>query len=147
MTVAKASPLHVLLVEDDDDHADLTRFALEEHNAGHRVDRVADGAAALDYLFQRGAYAGADRPDLVLLDLNLPRKGGLEVLAAVKEDPERRVIPIVVLTTSDAETDRARAYGSYANSYVVKPVNFDKFQAMIQELGDYWACWNHLPSH
>lgn len=145
MTAAAVCPLHVLLVEDDDDHADLTRLALEEHDPKHRVERVADGAAALDYLFQRGRYAGTDRPDLVLLDLNLPRTSGLDVLAAVKEDPERRVIPVVVLTTSDAETDRARAYGHYANSYVVKPVNFGKFQAMIRELGDYWACWNQLP--
>ncbi|PAP75900.1 response regulator [Rubrivirga marina] len=145
MTDTTVFPLHVLLVEDDDDHADLTRIALEAHNPKHRVERVADGAAALDYLFQRGPYVEVDRPDLVLLDLNLPRANGLDVLAAVKEDPERRVIPVVVLTTSDAETDRARAYGSYANSYVVKPVNFDKFQAMIYELGDYWACWNQLP--
>ena len=145
MADTKVCPLHVLLVEDDDDHADLTRFALEEHDSEHRVDRVADGAAALDYLFQRGDYAGVGRPDLVLLDLNLPRRNGLEVLAAVKEDPELRVVPVVVLTTSDAETDRTRAYSSYANSYVVKPVNFEKFRAMIQELGDYWSCWNQLP--
>lgn len=145
MTATTVCPLHVLLVEDDDDHADLTQFALEEHDPQHRVDRVADGAAALDYLFQRGSYVDVDRPDLVLLDLNLPRVSGLAVLAAIKEDAELRLIPVVVLTTSDAETDRTRAYNSYANSYVVKPVNFDKFRAMIQELGDYWACWNRLP--
>lgn len=138
-------PLHVLLVEDNDDHADLTLYALEEHDARHKTERVADGEAALDYLLQRGAYEAAVRPDLVLLDLNLPRRNGLDVLALVKEHPALRTIPVVVLTTSDAETDRARAYGSYANSYLVKPVNFDKFEAMIHELGEYWARWNRLP--
>lgn len=138
-------PLHVLLVEDDPDHAELTLLALEEHDPRHRVDHVADGASALDYLFRRGAYVGADRPDLVLLDLNLPRRGGLDVLAELKADPERRTVPVVVLTTSDAETDRARAYSNHANSYIVKPVSFDKFGAMIKELGDYWARWNRLP--
>lgn len=142
---ADVCPLHVLLVEDDDDHADLTRFALEAHDAKHRVDRVADGAEALDFLFRRGTYADADRPDLILLDLNLPRCSGLDVLETIKEDPDLRLIPVVVLTTSDAETDRVQAYSRYANSYVVKPVSFDTFQAMIHELGDYWACWNQLP--
>ena len=138
-------PLHVLLVEDDDDHADLTRIALEAHNPDHRVDRVDDGAAALDFLFRRGDHGGAGRPDLVLLDLNLPRVGGLDVLATIKEDPGLRLVPVVVLTTSDAETDRVQAYTHYANSYVVKPVSFDKFQSMIHELGDYWSRWNQLP--
>ncbi len=137
-----ASPLHVLLVEDDDDHADLTRFALKAHDARTRVDRVADGAAALDVLFRRGDYAAADRPDLVLLDLNLPRLSGFDVLEEVKADPDLRRIPIVVLTTSSDETDRARAYGRHANSYIVKPAGFDSFQTMIHDLGEYWGCWN-----
>ncbi len=139
-----ASPLHVLLVEDDDDHADLTRFALEAHDARTRVDRVADGDAALDVLFRRGAHAAAERPDLVLLDLNLPRRSGLDVLEEVKADPDLRRIPVVVLTTSGDETDRARAYDRYANSYIVKPASFDTFQAMIHDLGEYWGCWNPL---
>jgi CheY-like chemotaxis protein len=138
-------PLHILLVEDDPDHAELTLLALAEHDPRHRTEHVADGEAALDYLFGRGDHVGSGRPDLVLLDLNLPRRGGLEVLAELKGHPELRLIPVVVLTTSDAETDRTRAYGSYANSYIVKPVNFDKFGAMIRELGDYWARWNRLP--
>lgn len=139
-----ALPLHVLLVEDDADHAELTRLALEAHDERHRVDHVADGAQALDILFRRGAHAGAERPDLVLLDLNLPRISGLDVLAAIKEDPELRRVPVVVLTTSDAETDRVRAYSHHANSYLVKPVRFESFQAMVHEIGDYWAGWNQF---
>lgn len=137
--------LHILLVEDDDDHAELTLHALAGHDERHTVDRVADGATALDVLFGRGPHAGAKRPDLVLLDLNLPRVSGLDVLASVKADEALRTVPIVVLTTSDAESDRIRAYHHYANSYLVKPVSFDKFEAMIFELGDYWARWNRLP--
>lgn len=138
-----ARALRILLVEDDDDHAELTVHALEQHDARHVVERAADGAAALDLLFQTGG--DAERPDLVLLDLNLPRVSGLEVLEKIKGDEELRSIPVVVLTTSDAESDRVRAYHRHANSYLVKPVSFPKFEAMILELGDYWARWNRLP--
>lgn len=137
-------PLHVLLVEDDDDHAELTEVALEAHDPRHRITRAVDGAQALDFLFARGEHVGATRPDIVLLDLHLPRVGGLDVLATVKNDERLREIPVVVLTTSDAESDRARAYRGHANSYLVKPVDYDKFEAMIAELGDYWARWNRL---
>ena len=138
-------PLHVLLVEDDDDHTDLTALALESHDGRHRVSRAADGAEALDRLFRRGEHGAHDRPDLVLLDLNLPLVSGLEVLAAVKADADLRAVPVVVLTTSDAETDRVRAGRDHANSYLVKPVDFAKFEAMIHELGDYWSRWDRLP--
>lgn len=138
-------PLHILLVEDDDDHAELTTLALEAHDPRHRVTRARDGAEARDWLFQRGDHADASRPDLVLLDLNLPLVSGLEVLEEVKGDDALRTLPVVVLTTSDAETDRIRAGRHHANSYLVKPVDFDKFEAMIRELGDYWARWDRLP--
>lgn len=138
-------PLQILLIEDDDDHAELTLHALEAHDGGHRAVRVADGAEALDYLLGRGAHAGAERPDLVLLDLNLPKVGGLDVLDQIKSDPDLRLIPVVVLTTSDAEEDRREAYERYANSYLVKPVSYDKFEAMIQRLSDYWGRWNRTP--
>lgn len=142
-TLPTPRALRILLVEDDDDHAELTTHALEQHDARHTVERAADGAAALDILFQRGA--SAERPDIIVLDLNLPRVSGLDVLAQIKEDADLRSIPVVVLTTSDAEADRVRAYHHHANSYLVKPVSFPKFEAMIFELGDYWARWNRLP--
>ncbi|HIG75524.1 MAG TPA: response regulator [Bacteroidetes bacterium] len=145
LTAPSIRPLHVLLVEDDDDHAELTTLALEAHDERHRVTRARDGAEALDLLFQRGDYADADRPDLVLLDLNLPLVSGLEVLEHVKADEALRALPVVVLTTSDTETDRVRAGRHHANSYLVKPVDFAKFEAMIRELGDYWARWDRLP--
>ncbi|MAQ93969.1 hypothetical protein B1759_03720 [Rubrivirga sp. SAORIC476] len=138
-------PLCILLVEDDDDHAELTAVALESHDPRHQTIRARDGAEALDILYRRESHGEAPRPDLILLDLNLPRVGGLDVLAEVKGDEGLREIPVVVLTTSDAESDRARAYRTHANSYLVKPVDFAKFEAMIHELGDYWARWNRLP--
>ncbi len=145
-TDTAARPLHILLVEDDDDHADLILAALELHDDRHRATRARDGADALDRLFHRGAHAGTadDLPDVILLDLNLPRVGGLDVLTAVKEDESLRAIPVVVLTTSDAEGDRAEAYLRHANSYLVKPVDFGQLEAMIHELGEYWARWNRF---
>ena len=142
--MAPIRPLHVLLVEDDDDHAELTALALETHDVRHRAVRAHDGAEALDVLFRRGAYAAAERPDVVLLDLNLPRVGGLDVLAAVKRDGSLREIPVVVLTTSDDDRDRTRAYRSHANSYLVKPTDFAEFEAMVHDVGDYWGRWNRF---
>lgn len=147
MTTATATrPLHLLLVEDDDDHAELVLAALERHDARHRATRARDGADALDRLFRRGEHADPadDLPDVILLDLNLPRVGGLDVLTAVKQDGALRAIPVVVLTTSDAEGDRAEAYQRHANSYLVKPVDFGQLEAMIHELGEYWARWNRF---
>ncbi len=145
-TDTSARPLHILLVEDDDDHAELILAALALHDARHAATRARDGADALDRLFRRGEYAGAAEglPDVILLDLNLPRVGGLDVLAALKADEALRAIPVVVLTTSDAEADRAEAYQRHANSYLVKPVDFGQLEAMIHELGEYWARWNRF---
>ncbi len=143
--VAPVRPLTVLLVEDDDAHAELTAVTLETHDPRHRTVRARDGAEALDILMRRGAHHAAPRPDLVLLDLNLPRVSGLDVLEAVKADEHLREIPVVVLTTSSDDTDRARAYRHHANSYLVKPVDFAAFEAMVHEFGDYWARWNRLP--
>ena len=135
-------PLRVLLVEDDDDHADLTAFALESHDARHQAVRARDGAEALDLLFRRGDHADAARPDVVLLDLNLPRVGGLDVLTAVKGDSGLCQIPVVVLTTSDADADRAQAYRRHANSYLVKPTDFAEFEALVHGFGTYWGRFN-----
>ena len=139
-----SSPLRVLLVEDDDDHAELTTVALRSHDDRHDTVRAHDGAEALDILFRRGLHADIRLPDMVLLDLNLPRVGGLEVLDKVKRDPRLSEIPVVVLTTSDNEADRARAYRSHANSYLVKPADFATFQALVHAIGDYWGRWNRF---
>jgi CheY-like chemotaxis protein len=134
--------LHFLLVEDDDDHATILIRTLRQNRIANTIDRAADGIEALAYLRQEGEYAGRLRPDVVLLDLKLPRMDGHEVLAAIKDDPALRSIPVVVLTTSDAESDRARAYDHHANSYLVKPVDFERFRQMANELSLYWGVWN-----
>lgn len=134
-------PLHFLLVEDDEDHAEIILHVLEEHHAGHMVDHVQDGEAALRYLFG-DVDQKRQQPDIILLDLKLPKIDGLEVLDRVKQDEVLRATPVVVLTTSDAEVDMARAYHRHANSYVVKPISFDKFAAMVHELSTYWGGWN-----
>ena len=140
-------PLHFLLVEDDDDHATIMIRTLRQNRIASTIDRVSDGAEALSYLRQEGQYAEKLRPNVVLLDLKLPRMDGHEVLAAIKADPRLRSIPVVVLTTSDAEVDRARAYDLHANSYLVKPVDFERFRQMADELSLYWGVWNEpVPS-
>lgn len=144
----KGEPLEILLVEDNEDHAELVRRALAEHRVANRIRHLSDGQTALDYLFHRGAFedhAASPRPHVVLLDLRLPRVDGLEVLALVKNDPDLRRIPVVVLTTSDAERDLARAYASHANSYLVKPIGFEAFQKLMEDFGFYWLGWNRNP--
>jgi CheY-like chemotaxis protein len=145
----KGEPLEILLVEDNEDHAELVRRALAEHRVANRIRHLSDGQMALDYLFRRGPFedpASSPRPHVVLLDLRLPRVDGLEVLAVVKTDPDLRRIPVVVLTTSDAERDLARAYASHANSYLVKPVGFESFQKLMEDFGFYWLGWNRNPA-
>ncbi len=142
-------PLTVLLVEDDPDHAELVTFALQDQQVANTVYHVPDGQAALDYLFRRGDYAEPDkspRPHLILLDLRLPKVDGLEVLKEIKtcQDEELRRIPVVVLTSSEAQKDTAAAYDYRANSYVVKPVDFAKFQQLVADLSFYWLVWNRL---
>ncbi|HEX9078022.1 MAG TPA: response regulator [Desulfuromonadaceae bacterium] len=142
------APLTILLVEDNPDHAELVMRNLEDSLVANRIIHLEDGEAALDYLFGRGAYAdrsGFPRPDLMLLDLRLPRIDGLEVLKEVKADPALRPIPVVILTTSDAERDLAMAYEYHANSYVTKPVDFSLFNQLLRDLGFYWLAWNRRP--
>ena len=138
-------PVRFLLVEDDDSHALLVMRNLERARVVNTVDRVSDGAAALAYLHAENPYESRIVPDVVLLDLKLPKIDGLEVLARIKNDEQLRTIPVVILTTSDAERDRARAYNNHVNSYVVKPIDFGQFQNMIKDLGFYWAIWNCRP--
>jgi len=137
---------HFLLVEDDDAHAELVMLALSQNRVANTVDRVADGEQALHYLQHTAPFQDKPRPDVVLLDLKLPRMDGHELLQVIKQDASLRTIPIVVLTTSAAEADRARAYHNHANSYLVKPVDFDKFNQMVQDLKLYWCVWNQPPT-
>jgi len=140
-------PVLVMLVEDNLDHAELVMRTLADHRVANRIIHFTDGQSALDYLFRRGEYAGPPgaRPHVILLDLRLPRVDGIEVLQAIKESPELRQIPVVVLTTSETEKDIARAYYNHANSYLVKPVGYDEFVKLMQDLGFYWLSWNTYP--
>ncbi|HEY5730171.1 MAG TPA: response regulator [Anaerolineales bacterium] len=141
-------PILVMLVEDNIDHAELVIRTLEEHRIANRVRHFLDGQSALDYLFQRGEYsdqANNPRPHVILLDLRLPRVDGIDVLKAIKETEILKSIPVVVLTTSEAEKDVARAYYNHANSYLVKPVGFEEFKKLMDDLGFYWLGWNTNP--
>jgi two-component system response regulator len=137
----------VLLVEDDAAHAEITRRNLEAtHSAGRQVVHVSDGQAALDYLRHEGAFldGSAPTPDLVLLDLRLPKVSGLEVLRRVKDDPRLKTIPVVVLTTSRAATDVVAAYERGASSYLVKPMDPPQFAELMAAFGTYWLEWNQF---
>lgn len=135
----------VLLVEDNPADVRLTMEALKECKIINRLNVVADGVEALDFLHRHGRYADAPRPDLILLDLNLPRKDGREVLAEIKSDERLRLIPTVVLTTSSADEDLLRAYGLHANCYVTKPVDFGQFIQVVQRLEEFWFSIVKLP--
>ncbi|MFF0151094.1 response regulator [Micromonospora sp. NPDC005203] len=139
------SPIEVLLVEDDPGDVLMTQEAFEEHKLRNRLTVVSDGAEALAYLRQEGQYADALAPDLILLDLNLPRRDGREVLEEIKNDPELRRIPVVVLTTSQAEEDILRSYQLHANAYVAKPVDFERFISVIRQIDEFFVSVVRLP--
>lgn len=144
----KGKPITILFVEDDASHAKLVRRVLEDHRIANQVFQVSDGVAAMDYLYRRGQFSNADeypKPDLLLLDLRLPKMDGLEVLKKIKTDNKLKKTPVVILTTSDSELDIARAYELHANSYLVKPIEFDAFSELIRDLGFYWLAWNKSP--
>ncbi|MBN2579843.1 MAG: response regulator [Pirellulales bacterium] len=141
-------PLLILLVEDNPDHTELIRRNLENHQRTIRLCHVSDGEEALNYLFRRQGYADAarsPRPHLVLLDLRLPKIDGLEVLRQIKTSEELLRIPVVVLSTSNAEPDILRAYRHYANSYLVKPIDPAQFRELISTIYSYWMRWNNCP--
>ncbi len=142
-----ADPLsiEILLVEDDPGDTLLITDALEDHKVRNRITCVRDGFKALDYLHCRGEFAAVRRPDLVLLDLNLPRMDGRELLAIIKSHEELRAIPVVVLTTSDAEADVLRSYRLHANAYVVKPVDFDRFMDIVRQIDQFFLTVAALP--
>ena len=140
--------LEILLVEDNPAHAELVMRSFENQRVANKIFHVSDGEEALDYLFQRGKYQNpekAPRPNLILLDLRLPKIDGLEVLREVKSSEGLKRIPVVVLTTSQAEIDASRAYDYHANSYLVKPLDFELFTKLMKELGFYWLAWNYNP--
>lgn len=144
----KGEPVLVLLVEDNIDHAELVIRTLEDHRIANKIQHFLDGQAALDYLFRRDPYSDPEaspRPHVILLDLRLPLVDGLEVLHIIKNDDELKHIPVIVLTTSEAEKDVTRAYANHANSYLVKPVGFDEFNQLMTDLGFYWLGWNTHP--
>ncbi len=140
--------VEILLVEDSEADAELTLRALKKRNLANRVTRVCDGEEALDFVFARGAYGARQiehKPKVILLDLKLPKVDGLEVLQAIKRDPRTQSIPVVMLTSSKEEKDVVESYRLGVNSYIVKPVDFNKFAAAVEELGLYWVLLNQPP--
>ena len=138
--------IEVLLVEDDPGDVLMTREAFADYKVRNSLHVVDDGVQALAFLRREGEYAEAPRPDLVLLDLNLPRMDGREVLQAVKSDPELSSIPVVVLTTSEAEEDVLGSYSLHANAYVTKPVDFERFIEVVRQIDDFFVTVVRLPS-
>lgn len=142
------SAVDILLVEDNPNDAELAMRALKKNNLTNTIVHVHDGEEALEYLFGTGKFEGRDvvaRPHLMLLDLKLPKVDGLEVLKAVKGDPRTATMPVVILTTSKEESDVMKGYKLGANSYIVKPVDFDKFITSVKEIGFYWLLLNEAP--
>jgi chemotaxis family two-component system response regulator Rcp1 len=146
LTMHGMKAIDVLLVEDSVDEAELTISALKEGRVRNRVHWVEDGEQAMAFLRQQGPFAGAPRPDLVLLDLRLPRMSGQEVLTEIKQNPQWKRIPVVIMTSSDDEKDILGAYDRYANCYVTKPVDLDKFLEAVRSIEDFWLTIVRLPA-
>jgi two-component system, chemotaxis family, response regulator Rcp1 len=131
-------PVHILLVEDNDGDAYLTMEAIKDGNLNVKQSRVKDGQEAIDFLQKTGSFSNSERPDLVLLDINLPKVDGLEVLSFIKNSDDFRLIPVVMLTTSSAESDIYKSYSGHANCYIVKPININKFMEVVKLVEDFW---------
>ncbi|MEH2270175.1 MAG: response regulator [Nostoc sp.] len=144
-TITAIMPIQVLLVEDNPGDAQLTRIALEDSKISIHLNVVEDGVEAMAFLRKQEKYAKAAHPDIILLDLNLPRKDGREVLAEIKGDENLKRIPVVVLTTSQAEEDILKAYNLCANCYITKPVDFDQFVKIVQSIENFWFAIVKLP--
>lgn len=138
-------PIEILLVEDDPGDELMTREAFQDNKIRNSLHVARDGEEALDFLYRRGAHAGAPRPDLILLDLNLPKYDGRQVLEQIKQDPVLSLIPVVVLTTSSAEEDILRSYKLHANAYVTKPVDLDQFMAAVRQIDEFFLTVVRLP--
>ena len=142
------TPLEILLVEDNPHDAELAILALRKHNLANRLVHVEDGRAALDFLFGTGAYEGRDvvlQPKVVLLDLKLPKVDGIEVLRQIRADERTKLLPVVILTSSRENSDLINAYQLGANSYIVKPVEFENFSDAVTHMGRYWLLLNEIP--
>ncbi len=139
-------PIEILLVEDNAADVRLTEEALKEGKVRNHLHVARDGMEALEFLHRQGRFKDATRPDLILLDLNLPRRDGREVLADIKNDPELKMIPVVVLTTSSAEADILKSYKLHANCYITKPVDLEQFVNVVKSIDDFWLTVVRLPS-
>ena len=146
MNSENVRPIEILLVEDNPGDIRLTKEALKEAKVNNSLSVVGDGVEALAFLRRGGVYSAAPRPDIVLLDLNLPKKDGRQVLAEVKADPELRRIPVVILTTSKAEEDILKTYDLHANCFITKPVDFDQFVRVVQSIEHFWLSIVTLPT-
>ncbi len=138
-------PIEILMVEDNPGDVRLTIEALKEGKVRNNLTTVEDGEAAMKYLRRQGPYSKVPRPDLVLLDLNLPKKNGREVLAEIKDDPDLKRIPVVILTVSEAEQDIIKSYNLHANCYITKPVNLEQFIKVVRSIEDFWLSIVMLP--
>jgi two-component system, chemotaxis family, response regulator Rcp1 len=145
MTENTSKPIEILLVEDSDGDARLAQEAMKDAKVLNRISRVTDGVEAMDYLRKQGQYDKAVRPDLILLDLNMPRKDGREVLKEIKEDPDLRRIPVVILTVSKAEEDIIKTYNLHANCYIQKPVDLGQFLDVVKSIESFWLTIVQLP--
>jgi len=139
-------PIEILLVEDNADEAEWTMDTLKDGRVRNRVHWVEDGEEAMAFLRREGQYAAVPRPDLILLDLHMPRKSGLEVLSEIKQHPDWRRIPVVMMTSSNLEADITSAYSRHANCYVTKPIDIDKFMAAVRSIEDFWLTVVRLPA-
>lgn len=138
--------MHFLIVDDDEDHAELLKYNLGNYLPEAVVTHLDNGEAALGYLKKEETYSDAETPNIILLDINMPRISGLDILKKIKQDEATKFIPVIMLTTSAAKEDRKVAYENHANSYLVKPVDFEKFQKMVERVCKYWAELN-IPPH
>lgn len=145
MNKVDASAVEILLVEDDPDDVQLTMEALKDSKIVNHVSAVGDGVEALSLLRREGKYADSPRPDIILLDLNMPKKDGREVLAEIKEDPHLKHIPVVILTTSHAEQDILKSYRLHANCYITKPVDLEQFNTVVKSIEHFWFAVVQLP--
>jgi CheY-like chemotaxis protein len=143
--MAQAKPVEILLIEDNPVDIRMTEEAFKDYRVANNLHAVTDGEAGMDFIYQRGAYKDAPRPDLILLDLNLPKKDGREILNEVKADDTLRSIPIVVLTTSSLDEDMMASYCGNANAFITKPIEFDDFVTMMKTIGDFWLTFVKLP--
>jgi CheY-like chemotaxis protein len=148
--MSDANEIEILLVEDNQDDLDMTLRSLRKANLANHIQIARDGAEALEFIFCQGAHAGRkieNGPKVILLDLKLPKIDGMEVLKRVKGDPRTKMIPVVILTSSKEQRDVVESYNLGVNSYLVKPVNFEKFAAAVRELGMYWLLLNQPPKN